>query len=154
MLKGCPTQICAYEAISLKRIFRPKCFCLKIILPMLKMFWPQKIMFQEGFRELKSVCSQVHNCTTENVCKNFDFALVTWQRVFYKTWQIGCCSQVAIFAKLLPCDASTPIILVSVNSQWSPRKNSSLSKNWDCWEIAENMVKLHNLVNKSCYKPK
>ena len=31
MLKGCPTQICAYEAISLKRVFRPKCFCLKII---------------------------------------------------------------------------------------------------------------------------
>ena len=46
-----------------------------------------------------------------------------------------------------------PEILIAVNWQWSLGKNSSLSKNWDYWEIAENMVKMHNLVNKSCCKP-
>ena len=38
-----------------------------------------------------------------------------------------------------------PEILIAVNWQWSLGKNSSLSKNWDYWEIAENMVKMHNL---------
>ena len=47
-----------------------------------------------------------------------------------------------------------PEILIAVNWQWSLGKNSSLSKNWDYWEIAENMVKMHNLVNKSCCKPR
>ena len=47
-----------------------------------------------------------------------------------------------------------PEILIVVNWQWSLGKNSSLSKNWDYWEIAENMVKMHNLVNKSCCKPR
>ena len=46
-----------------------------------------------------------------------------------------------------------PEILIAVNWQWSPGKNPSLSKNWDYWKIAENMVKMHNLVNKSCCKP-
>ena len=46
-----------------------------------------------------------------------------------------------------------PEILIAVNWQWSVGKNFSLSKNWDYWEIAENMVKMHNLVNKSCCKP-
>ena len=47
-----------------------------------------------------------------------------------------------------------PEILIAVNWQWRLRKNSSLSKNWDYWKIAENMVKMHNLVNKSCCKPR
>ena len=46
-----------------------------------------------------------------------------------------------------------PETLIVVNWQWSVEKNFSLSKNWDYWEIAENMVKMHNLVNKSCCKP-
>ena len=47
-----------------------------------------------------------------------------------------------------------PEILIAVNWKWSLGKNSSLSKNWDYWEIAENMAKIHNLVNKSCCKPR
>ena len=54
------------------------------------------------------------------------------------------------FACFLEC---WPEILIAVNWRWSLGKSSSLSKNWDYWEIAENMVKLHNLVNKSCCKP-
>ena len=46
-----------------------------------------------------------------------------------------------------------PETLIAVNWQWSVGKNFSLSKNWDYWEIAENMVKMHNLVKKSCCKP-
>ena len=88
-------------------------------------------------------------------CINFfDFAFVALQRVLYGTWSVGCCSKVGFFVNLLPCGPSTPIILVSVNWQWSQEKNRSLSKNWDYWEIAENMVKMHNLVNKSCCKPR
>lgn len=86
-------------------------------------------------------------------CINFfDFAFVALQRVLYGTWSVGCCSKVGFFVNLLPCGPSTPIILVSVNWQWSQEKNRSLSKNWDYWEIAENMVKMHNLLNKSCCK--
>ena len=46
------------------------------------------------------------------------------------------------------------VILISVNWQWSLGKKTSLSKNWDYWKIAENMVKMHNLLNKSCYNPR
>ena len=47
-----------------------------------------------------------------------------------------------------------PEILIAVNWQWNLGKNSSLSKNWDYWEIAENMLKMHHLINKSCCKPR
>ena len=51
MLKGAPTSICAYEAISLKSIFQRKCFCIKTILPMQKMLWLLKIIFKGGFKK-------------------------------------------------------------------------------------------------------
>ena len=54
MLKTAPTHFFVYEVILLKKIFRHICFCLKTILPMLKTFWPLKIIFEGGFRELKS----------------------------------------------------------------------------------------------------
>ena len=63
---GCP----------LKRIFLPKCICLKIILPMLKMFWPLKIIFKGGFRKfiakVRFICTPVFEKLRSEFFENSD----------------------------------------------------------------------------------